>query len=81
VNPVSSHPSETSDAGLREARYANYFEVGSNQEEIVIDLGQAYGAGAPVSIHTRIVTSPVYARELVRLLRQATGDFPEERQS
>lgn len=70
--PVSSNPSETS-AAPREARYANYFEVGANQEEIVIDLGQAYGSGHPVSLHTRIVTSPVYARELIRLLQQATG--------
>ncbi len=67
-----SNVTDQQDAAPREARYANYFEVGTTGEEIVIEFGQAYGDSTPVSLHTRIVTSPLYARELARLLQAAT---------
>lgn len=54
----------------KEGRYANYFEAGFNSEEIVLDIGQRYGAESNVSFHTRIVTSPVYARELAEVLSE-----------
>jgi hypothetical protein len=73
---VSGNCGDPPRRGRGEARYANYFEVGVNQEEIVIDLGQAYGEGEPVSFHTRIVTSPAYARELAELLDRAVGRHP-----
>ena len=56
-------------------RYANYFEVGVNEEEVVIDFGQAYGVVDTLSIHTRIVTNRAYARDLAKLLQQSFGEF------
>lgn len=64
---------EPRDGAPRQGRYANYFEVGANRDEVVIDLGQAYGRDDEPSLHTRIVTAPVHARELIRLLQEALG--------
>ena len=49
-----------------EGRYANYFKIGYNAFEFVIDFGQLYPEGEPgdkkARFHTRIITAPVYAR-------------------
>jgi hypothetical protein len=64
--------------------YANYFEVGHTAFEFVIDFGQSY-SGKSSPCHTRIVTSPIYARALLATLGQAVeeysarfGSVPEE---
>ena len=51
-----------------EGRYANYFEVGYNAFEFVINFGQLYEPTAEGRAHTRIITSPVYAKALVETL-------------
>jgi uncharacterized protein DUF3467 len=48
----------------KEARYANYFQVGHNAFEFLIEFGQRDEAG----IHTRIYMSPQHARILSTLL-------------
>lgn len=67
-------------------RYANYFEIGHNAAEFVFDFGQAYSMVDARQVHTRIVTSPTYAKALLRLLEHAIarheqlhGDIHEER--
>ena len=54
-----------------QGRYANYFKVGHNAFEFVIDLGQYYGDDEHLQLHTRIVTSPVYAKRLLVTLQEA----------
>ena len=54
-----------------EGRYANYFEIGHSESEFVIDFGQFYSEGGQVKLHTRIVTNPRYARELLRVLQKS----------
>ena len=54
--------------------YANYFEVGHTAFEFVIDFGQRYSRREP-SRHTRIVTSPVYAKALLATLTKAVADY------
>ncbi len=54
-----------------EGRYANYFNVGHNVFEFVLDFGQFYAEQQKPQIHTRIVTSPGYAKILLALLAQA----------
>jgi hypothetical protein len=51
-----------------DAKYANYFDVGVNVNEVVIDFGQCYGQDGLPSVHTRIVTTTGYGRELLALL-------------
>lgn len=52
-------------------RYANYFEVGHNAWEVVLDLGQLYPGNDQPRVHTRIIMSPTYARALLRMLEES----------
>jgi hypothetical protein len=54
-----------------EGRYANFFKVGYNAFEFVIDFGQFYPENDDAELHTRIVTSPVYAKRLLTTLHEA----------
>lgn len=54
-----------------EGRYANYFKVGHNAFEFVIDFGQYYPGTKDAELYTRIVTSPFYAKDLLRILDDA----------
>jgi len=55
-----------------EGRYTNYFKVGFNLYEFVFDFGQCYeDEEERETIHTRIITSPAYAKRLVELLTEA----------
>jgi hypothetical protein len=61
-------------------RYANYFEVGHNAFEFLLDFGQHYpedatGSRGAARLHTRIVTGPVYAKALLELLRDSIGQY------
>ena len=46
-----------------EGRYANYFQIGHNAFEVLLEFGQQEG-----EIHTRIYVSPQHARILSNLL-------------
>jgi len=52
-----------------EGRYANYFKVGHNALEFIIDFGQHYTGTEEAEPYTRIVTSPCYAKYLLETLR------------
>lgn len=53
------------------ARYANYFKIGHNAAEFVLDFGQAYSMTEEDKVHTRLITSPAYAKAFLRLLEKA----------
>jgi len=73
-------PTSGSNDGERstEGRYANVFHVGHNVAEFVIDFGQYFPEGGAQQIHTRIVMSPLYARELLRVLSEAIAAYDGE---
>ena len=58
-----------------EGRYANFFQVGHTAFEFLIDFGQSYPDGREEQLHTRIVTSPTYAKELLRLIRDSIEQY------
>ena len=62
------------DARMPKGAYANYFEVGHTAFEVVIDFGQRY-AESTSPCHTRIVTSPVYARALLQTLANSLEEY------
>jgi len=69
------------------ALYTNYFRVGYNLPEFVVDFGQLYADTPEPRLHTRIVTGPLYAKLLSDLLvasieqyEQAYGKIREEHQ-
>ena len=60
-----------------EARYANYFQVGHNAFEFLLDFGQfAEGNEAP-QITVRIVTYPVYVKFLMTTLAEAVAMYEQ----
>jgi hypothetical protein len=58
-------------------KYANYFQIGHNAFEVVIDFGQAYSEGEQEEFHTRIITSPSYAKELLTVLSKALKEYEQ----
>ena len=60
-----------------EGRYANFFQVGHTAFEFLLDFGQLYPDGADEQLHTRIVTSPSYAKELLRLIRDSIEQYEQ----
>lgn len=65
---------KTEDRGPLEGRYANFFKIGHNAYEIIIEFGQLYEAEGTPRIHSRIITSPAYARELLETLRRTVEE-------
>jgi len=59
------------DGAKLEGRYANYFKVGHNYFEFVLDFGQFYPEGKEEQLHTRIITSPIYAKAVLETLRES----------
>ena len=64
------HQRAAGDAAL-EGRYANYFKVGHNAFEFLIDFGQCYPEGTDPRLHTRVITSPAYAKALSETIHES----------
>ncbi len=63
------------DAGPPNGQYANYFKVGHNAFEFLLDFGQLYAKSRLTPLHTRIVTTPVYAKTLLVTLRESIDRY------
>jgi hypothetical protein len=51
-----------------EGRYSNFFKIGHNAFEFVLEFGQRYAEAEETRLHTRVITSPSYAKELLRTM-------------
>lgn len=60
------HRQSSKTVSAKEGRYANFFQIGHNEFEFLIEFGQQ-----DLGIHTRIYVSPQYARALRDLLVEA----------
>jgi hypothetical protein len=60
---------------MLEGKYANYFAVGYNAHEFIFDFGQNYSENDQAELHTRIITSPAYAKALFELLHQSIAEY------
>ena len=58
-----------------EGRYVNYFKIGYNAFELIIDCGQCYSENQEPQVHTRIVTSPAYGKALLKTLRDSLDEY------
>ena len=58
-----------------EGRYSNYFKVGYNAFEFVLDFGQHYTEDEAIQFHTRIVTGPSYAKALLEFLQDCIDKY------
>ncbi len=66
---------ETDRSELGEGRYANYFEIGHNAFEFLLDLGQLGVETDTARIYMRVITSPLGARNLCHLLNEALAEY------
>jgi hypothetical protein len=60
---------------LLTGRYVNSCQIGFNSAEFVIDFGQSYEHSDSGLYHTRIVTSPLYAKRFFSTLHQSIADY------
>ncbi len=59
------------DSAKLEGRYANYFKVGHNAFEFLIDFGQFSPKSQEAELCTRIITNPIYAKALLETIRES----------
>lgn len=70
-------PENLRGVGQHEGRYANYFQIGHNVAEFLLDFGQFYAENGEVQWHTRIITAPVYAQTLLDLLQESVEQYQQ----
>ena len=58
-----------------EGRYTNYFKIGHNALEFVLEFGQFYPGYESAQLHTRIITCPSYAKALLETLQKSIERF------
>jgi hypothetical protein len=69
---VNNHPGTDPQGSKKlEGKYANYFKVGHNAFEFVLEFGQYYPEIEEAELYTRIITSPRYAKELLTTLQES----------
>ena len=61
----------------KEGRYSNLFRVGHNSFEFVLDCGQLFPDEKGEYFHTRVITSPRHAKELLFVLTQAIDQYEQ----
>ena len=71
---MSQEDKDPQQADQLEGRYANYFAVGHNALEFLLDFGQAYDEANRPRVHTRIITSPTYVKDFLKLLTDAVAE-------
>ena len=72
---MNVEPETGTDSGQLEGRYANYFQVGHNAFEFVLEFGQLYRDGKVPAMHTRIVANPAYVKAFLRVLGDALDAY------
>ena len=60
-----------------EGRYANYFKIGQNAFEFVLEFIQFYPGNEGEHLHTRIITSPIYAKTLAKMLQESIEKYEQ----
>jgi Protein of unknown function (DUF3467) len=61
----------------QEVRYVNYFNVGYNAFEVVVEFGQSYEGHVTPLWLTRMVTTPAYAKRLLLLLDDSLHGYEQ----
>lgn len=73
-----NHKRELSqDTRKLEGRYANYFKIGHNAFEFVLDAGQFYPESEEAELCARIITPPIYAKTLLKTLQGAIEHYEQ----
>ena len=62
---------------FRTGQYANYYQVGHNAFEFVLDFGQYFPENGEAQFHTRIISNPVYTKAMVQLLEKSIEQYEQ----
>ena len=63
------------DDAVAEGIYANCASIMHNQSEFIIDFGRIVPGRQEVKVHSRILTSPVHAKQLLLALEHNIGQY------
>lgn len=74
MNHENDDPQDTKQL---EGRYANYFKVGQNAYEFLLNFGQFCPDTEKEHFHTRIVCSPYYANALLKILQKSIDQYEQ----
>jgi len=58
-----------------EGRYSNYFKAGHNAFEVILEFAQFYEGDEQPRVHTRIITTPAYARKFLEVLKDSLDRY------
>jgi hypothetical protein len=61
-----------------EGRYANYFKLGFDRDQFVLDFGQSFSEDVNPCYYVRIVTNPAYAEVLRQMLSKSLQEYEKE---
>jgi hypothetical protein len=64
------------DAGDSRELYSNHFRVGFNAAEFLLDFGRDFEGDE--RFYQRIITAPMHAKELSRLLKNSVRSYEEK---
>lgn len=78
---MASRSQKPNDCPSVTASYANYFEVGHNAFEFLIDFGQIDPCSGYFNIGNRIAVGPTHAKLLSRLLTCAVSQYETQYES
>ena len=56
-------------------QYANYFKIGHNAFEFLLDFGQLYLENKTAQFHTRIIINPIYIKPLLETIRESVEHY------
>jgi hypothetical protein len=71
INGIRVTEIDNSEKDKLEGKYANYYRVGYNAFEFIIEFSQVYQGEDGNYFHTRIISAPIYAKELLALLNES----------
>jgi hypothetical protein len=60
-----------------ERKYANYFQIGRNAFEVILEFGQFNEQDVKPLLHTSVITTPVHAKKLLLLLEKCVQEHEE----
>ena len=63
------------DEKVAEGVYANFFMISNTQSEYVIDCGRIVPGLPDVKIYTRVMSTPVHAKQLLMTLQQNIAQY------
>jgi hypothetical protein len=66
------------DAERLVGRYANSLKIGRNAFEFLFDFGQSHREGREPQFHTRIITSPAYAKAFLEVFHDAIESYERD---